>query len=90
MSGGHREDLREVLLNLNVPFAPEDFEHRRLRSSLAWHSPVIGRTILGPLERASSSDDAAGVVELCDWLLQNIQLPEDVKGQLCEAKRRVS
>ena len=80
--------MREVVLNLNVPFAPKDFEHRGLRSATAAHNPVLGRSILAPLEHAPDSDAAALAAVVCDWVLGNIQLPSDVKRQLRDARAR--
>lgn len=83
---GHRgEQLRKVLLNLNVSFAPEGFPHGSLRSSMAWHSSVIERLILRRLERSSCSDDTGRAVKLCRWMIENILLPDNVVQQLEEA-----
>lgn len=87
-AGKRGEGLREVVLNLNLPFAPEDFEHRGRRSATAAHNPILRRSILAPLEQAPNSDAAALAAELCDWMLGNIQLPNDVKRQLREARAR--
>lgn len=86
---GKRGDLlRELLLNLNFPFAPADFAHSDLRMGMASRNPVLGRLILEPMQQASSSKDAALSVELCNWVLANIKVPKDVKSQLCSAKAR--
>ena len=87
-AGKRGERLREVLLYLNVPFAPQDFEHRGLRGVTAAHLPVLGRSILAPLEQAPDSDAAALAADVCDWVLGNIQLPNDVKRQLRDARAR--
>jgi len=88
VNGNRGEQLRDVLLNLNVPFAPGDFSHRDTPSVMAWRSSVIGRLILKPLEQASTGDEAAHAVELCGWVLENILLPREVKEQLREALGR--
>ena len=84
-AGERGERLRHVFLNLNLPFAPKDFSHGSLRSGLAAHNPVLGRSILRPLERAPDSQAAEVSVEVCDWVIKNIQLPKDVKQQLLDA-----
>ncbi len=84
--GGKRgERLREVLLNLNFPFAQGDFPHGSLRSTTAAQNPVLARSILRPLERAPNSNAAAMARTVRDWVLQNIQLPKDVEEQLRNA-----
>lgn len=88
VNGNRGEQLRDVLLNLNVPFAPGDFSHRDMPSVTAWRGSVIGRLILKPLEQAPTSDEAAPAAELCAWVLQNIRLPREVRKQLREALGR--
>ena len=85
VAGERGERLRDVFLNLNLPFAPKDFSHGSLRSGMAAHNSVLGRSILRPLEKAPDSQAAALSAEVCDWVITNIQLPEDVKKQLRDA-----
>ncbi len=84
-AGERGERLREVFLNLNLPFAPKDFSHSPLQSGMAAHNSILVRSILRPLERASGSQAAEVSAEVCDWVIKNIQLPKDVKRQLCDA-----
>ena len=86
--GKRREQLREVLCNLNLPFAPDDFQHGSLRTGTAAQNPVLGRSILKPLEQAPDSDAAVMAVQICDWVLKNIQLPWEVEAELREASRK--
>ena len=88
--GKRGERLREVLLDLNVRFAPDDFPHGCLRSGTSARIPILGRAILAPFEKAPDSEAAALAAEVCDWTLANIQLPKDVRQQLrnSRAKRR--
>ena len=88
VNGKRGEMLREVLLNLNVPFAPDDFPHGSLRSRTASHNPVLARSILTPLEQTQNSKSASIALKVCDWVLDNIQLPTEVKKQLRDTKAK--
>lgn len=88
-NGERGKRLRHVLLNFNLPFAPKDFPHGRLRTGMAVQNPVLVRSILRPLEEAPESQAAAVAAEVCDWVLANIQLPNDVKEQLREARTKL-
>ena len=87
-NGKRGERLREVLLNLNVHFAPENFSHGSLRTGTSARHPILGRAILAPLEQAPDSEAAALAAEVCDWTLANIQLPKDVIQQLRNARAK--
>ena len=80
--------LRDVFLNMNLPFAPDDYEHRDLSSGMKSATPVLARSVLRPLERPVNGDAAARAVQVCDWVLGNIKLPRDVKDELKEARDR--
>ena len=83
---GKRGDrLREVLLNLNLPFAPDDFEHTGLRSGMAAANPVLARLILNPLAQQRNSKAVASATQLRDWVIDNIKLPHAVTLQLTQA-----
>lgn len=84
--GKRGERLREVFLNVNLPFAPDDFDHPGLRTGMAAANPVLLRSVLKPLDRAPDRAAAATAIELCDWVLENIKLPFDVREQLKHAK----
>ena len=86
-TGKRGESLRRVLLNLNIPFAPPDFTHESMHSRTASRNPVLVRSILKPLQHAPGSNAAAIAEELCDWVLNNIQLPMDVANQLRQARQ---
>ena len=86
VSGKRGERLREVLLSHNFPFAPDDFPHGRLRRNMAFQNPVLGRLIINPLERASDRATANIAVDLTNWAVDNIQVPQDVKKQFQDAK----
>ena len=87
-NGKRGERLRDVMLNLNVRFAPDDFSHGSFRSGTSARNSVLGRTILAPLEKTPDSEAAALAAEVCDWTLTNIQLPQDVRKQLHNAKAK--
>ena len=85
--GGERgESLRRVLLNLNLPFAPPDFEHDPMPDRRASRYPVLDFAILDPLKRAPGSPAAAVAAELCDWAVHNIHLPTEMRQRLCQAR----
>ena len=86
VSGKRGERLREVLLSHNFPFAPDDFPHGRLRRNMAFQNPVLGRFLINPLGRTSDRDTANIAVELTNWAVDNIQVPQDVKKQLQDAE----
>ena len=87
-SGKRGERLREVLLNLNLPFAPDDFPHGTLRGMTTAQIPVLAHSILKPLERTPDSQAGRLAAEVCDWVIENIKLPHDVKQQLKDAKAK--
>ncbi len=84
-NGKRGERLQEVLLNLNLPFAPDDYQHDSLRSTTTASISVLSQSILKPLEQAPDSLAGTLAAEVCDWVIKNIQLPNDVKQQLCNA-----
>ena len=83
--GKRGEGLRDVLLNLNIPFAPEGFSHQPLRSRTASHNPVLWRSILEPLRNTPAGPARPTAEDLRDWVLENITLPKEVKKQLRQA-----
>ena len=87
-AGKRGERSRKVLLNLYLLFATDDFPHGGLRSRTAVQNPVLGRSILAPLEQVQDSDAAAKAVEVCDWVIENIQLPPDVAAHLSDARAK--
>ena len=78
VSGKRGERLREALLNHNFPFASDDFTHSDLQRRIASQNPVLRRLILRRLEQASGRDTADIAVELTNWAVENIQVPQDV------------
>lgn len=86
VSGKRGERLRELLLSYNFPFAPDDFPHGKLRRNLAFQNPVLSRLIIDPLDRALDKATANIAVKLTNWAVDNIQVPQDVKKQLQNAK----
>lgn len=72
---------RASALNLNLMFAPEDYQHEPIRSGSSARNPVIIRRILDPLE----SDDprlAGEGVEIARWFLDNVQVPKGKSNEL--------
>ena len=83
--GTRGECLRDVLLNLNLPFTPDDFAHQDLRTGTASRNPVLSRWILKPLEQAPGNANRVTAEKLRDWVVNNIRLPPDVEEQLRSA-----
>lgn len=79
-----RDIARDALLNLNMPFAPTDFEHGHMRGGyFSARNPVLNRRLLKPLEESQpGSEDRAEALMLRDWVLQNIQLPREIEREL--------
>ena len=86
LTGGERQSSCSNRATTILPFATDDVQHRGLRSGTASQNPVLRRSILVPLEQAPDSDAAAMAAEICDWVLENIYLPGDVKRQLRDAR----
>ena len=84
--GERGEVLREVFLNMNLPFAPDDFENSGLSSGWESVNTVLARSVLKPLQRPVNGDAAVRAVRVCNWVLDNIQLPGDVRRELREAR----
>ena len=66
---------RAAALNLNMAFAPDDYQHEPLRSGSSSRNPVIIRRILDPLESEDPRWAAEGV-EIAHWFLANVQVPK--------------
>ena len=87
INSGRGESLRRVVLNLNMAFAPEDFDHEPARGGWASANPVLSRRILEPL-RGNNQEAAKMASDTCAWVLDNIKLPKDVQNQLFEERKQ--
>lgn len=87
INSGRGEALRRVALNLNLAFAPNDFEHEPARGNSSSANPVLVRRILEPLGWDNPTA-AATASEICSWVTDNIQLPKAVKKQLEMARNQ--
>ena len=83
------EELRHAALNHNLIFAP-NYDHGELLSGSSALNPVLGRRILQADEQGATGEHAAEIVELADWVLENISLPRQVCRQLSEARNRLA
>lgn len=83
------EELRHAALNHNLIFAP-DYDHGELRCGSSALNPVLGRRILQADEQGATGEHAAEIVDLVDWVLENILLPRQVFRQLTEARNRLA
>lgn len=82
-----REGLQPIVLNMNIPFAPKDYEHKGLPGRTSARNPVLHRALLDPLQSTHlTPEQRATVSDLRDWVLDNIQLPPEVKQQIRDAK----
>ena len=84
--GKRGERLRDIFLKFNFPFAPKGFGHGRMPSRTSSQNPVLWRSIIEPLERAPDTPTAKTAAALRDWVLDNIQLPNDMAERLHNAK----
>ena len=85
-TGKRGENLRKVLLNLNIPLLHQISRTSRYAAGQL-PQPCPRRSILEPLQRAPGSGTAAVAAELCDWVLNNIRLPKDMADQLRQARQ---
>ncbi len=88
IDGKRCNGVRHVLLNLNLPFAPEDYAHESLQAGMAARNSVLARSVLRPLEQEPNSQRATLAAEVCNWVIENISLPADVKKQLGDARAK--
>lgn len=82
---GKDSELRHAALNLNMPFAPENYPHTPVKSGSVARHPVLGRRILDAL----ASDDVDWVkegIDLADWVLANIRVPKPIKLEIIAAR----
>ena len=86
INNGRGESLRHMVLNLNMAFAPEDFDHGPARGRSAAANPVLSRRILEPL-KGNNQNAAKMASDTCAWVLDNIKLPKDVRNQLNAARK---
>jgi len=65
---------RTTALNLNLWFAPTDFQHTPERNGSSSHHPVIVRRVLDPLGSDDPREAAQGI-EVAHWLFDNVVIP---------------
>jgi hypothetical protein len=65
---------RTAALNLNMAFAPTDFEHTPIQERISARNPAIVRRILDPLNDPRS---AAEGLEVAIWFLANVQVSKE-------------
>jgi hypothetical protein len=73
---------REAALNLNLPFAPEDYQHSPISAGESALNPVILRRIIDPLESNDPRYAAEGI-EIARWFLANVQVPKGRPADPC-------
>ncbi len=79
---------RDAALNLNMMFAPENFQHKLIRAGSAWQASILDRRVLDPLESDDSRTASQGI-KIAQWLVENVKLPQDsVKGKIEESIRK--
>lgn len=75
ISAGKDSPTRSAALNLNMAFAPGNYQHEPVDSVSSSRNSVIIRGILDPL-RSDDPEWAAEGVEVGCWFLENVQLPK--------------
>lgn len=84
------EAVRRAALTHNLPFALPDYDHGELRNRWSGDNPVLYRRIIVYAESGTQrGDDALGLAQICEWLITNVQLSSDVKGQIQAAKNKL-
>lgn len=75
---------RTAALNLNLAFAPANYQHEPLRSGSSSRNSVVIRRILEPLENCEPLRAAEGV-QVGDWFLKNVTVPEEWEKEIKKA-----
>lgn len=83
------EQVSGAALNHNLMFAPSDYNHSNVSPRLAAVNPVLFRRLIQPAEQDVSDELATETVDLIDWAIENIFLPEGVKSQISAAKSKL-
>jgi hypothetical protein len=86
MRGAKGNELQHAALNCNFSFASATYPHTAIPNRSSAQNPVLARRILDPLEGPRTSEEVANLIDLCEWVLGNIHLPRDVRGQIESAK----
>lgn len=76
IEGKRGKMLRRVLLNWNLPFAPPDFRHGRMRYGSMSANPVLVRRFLDPLDAGAPERDKHAD-ELWAWAKTNLYFPRE-------------
>jgi len=81
ISGARGARLRDIACNRNLFFAPEDYEHTKIKLKRSVRRPVLLYDVLEPLMSGTqSTKDVASLV--LNWVLKYISLPADVRKDL--------
>ncbi|MER8847479.1 hypothetical protein [Mesorhizobium australicum] len=82
--------VREAALIHNLPFAPADYDHGELRSGSSADNPVLYRRLLVYADNGTQyAEDAEGLADICDWLIESVQLSPAVKAEINAAKGKL-
>lgn len=82
--------VREAALTHNLPFAPAGFDHGELRSGSSADNPVLYRRLLVYADNGTqNAEDAEGLADICDWLIESAQLSPAVKAEINAAKSKL-
>jgi hypothetical protein len=92
------DEVRDAALNLNLSFAPEAYDHGRIRGGDASRVPVLLRRILEPMKRTDKIQ-VQEAINAANWLLKNVKLPGDgrkvdgvakqIRNAIDDAERRI-
>lgn len=81
--------IKNAVLDQNLYFAPEEYEHPSFAVGLASANSIFYMRIGIYLEN-ENYEGRIEDLELIDWILGNIQLPKELKGELNQAKLKFS
>ena len=85
IAGKRGEYLQGVVLNYNLAFAPNDYEHPGMPLPWAAHNSILLRHIIEPLNSEAPPSVKDFARETRDWVVANIQLPRETKRELLAA-----
>lgn len=79
------EELKQAVFNLNMRFAPEDFDHDGIRTGTSASNSALGRYIVKPLKSSNPDRRKLGMA-VRDWYFDNNKVRKEIKIELSNIK----
>jgi hypothetical protein len=73
--------LRHVLMNMNFPFAGDDYEHANFANGWATRESTLYMTVYRSIKCNDPGEQQIGR-DACRWVLNNIQLPKNAREEM--------